>query len=269
MNKIILSIGRVNLSINGLSDKLYDQAKSRYENFITPNENPEISFFLKMQNKYVFDNMLSPQVKTSNRNFELLRYDFKGYYNTVDNLCNITLFENIYSLDALLRVFLSLYFVLNKAVLVHSAGIVIDGEAFVFCGKTMHGKTNIIRSSREGLLLSDELTVIRKIDDEFFAYGTPFWGEFGKGGENSGFRLKNLYFLNSGIINSIVPYSSVFAVQQLLSTILLFINDKKVNDIILDTIMDLINNVSSYKVIYNQNDDIWREMKYVRNRTWQ
>jgi hypothetical protein len=63
--------------------------------------------------------------------------------------------------------------------LVHAAGAVVNGRALVLAGHSGDGKTTISRLlGDEGVeLLSDERIALRKQEDGFFAYGTPWPGE--------------------------------------------------------------------------------------------
>lgn len=267
MNSIDLSIGNILVRVNGLSDKLFNDAVVRYGVFIVKSgqREPDAVINLEILKRFISDKPLEPELSHEGEILRIRRYDFEGNYHMNKRILNIGIFENIFSLDAVLRIYYSYYTALNKGFLIHSAGIVVDDEVFVFCGETLHGKSHIIKNTKKGILLSDEVTLIRKVDDEYFVFGTPFWGEFAVGGENLGFPLSSLYFLHKGEEIAVQNFPDMSSVQKLLSTILLFINDKKSNDIIFDTITDIIKRVNCYKLIYNQKDDIWRELKYARN----
>lgn len=266
MNSMLLSIGKVTVRINGLSDRLYNDAGMRYSHFIKKQaETEDVTVNLTLLRKFISSRPLEPEISSDNGFLSLKRYDFDGTYDKKGCSLEISMFENVYSLDAVLRIIYSYFMVLNKGFLIHSAGIVMDDEAYVFCGQTLHGKSHIVKTTRGGTLLSDEITLIRKIDGKYYVFGTPFWGEFAIGGVNRGFPLEQLFFLHTGEKNAVKEISSIRVVQKLLSTILLFINDKKINDIIFDTITEIVNSVSCYKVVYNQKDDIWREIKYDSN----
>lgn len=63
--------------------------------------------------------------------------------------------------------------------MVHACGAVLNGRALVFAGHSGDGKTSLSRLlAAEGAeLLSDERIALRKQDDAFVAYGTPWPGE--------------------------------------------------------------------------------------------
>jgi hypothetical protein len=80
-------------------------------------------------------------------------------------------------IDAMLRAALSLALVARDGVVVHASGVVRAGRAFVFAGPSGAGKTTVGRALGDapGVLLADELIVLRLDGDGVIAAGTPFW----------------------------------------------------------------------------------------------
>ena len=64
----------------------------------------------------------------------------------------------------------------HGALLVHSAGVVRNGQAVVFFGPSGSGKTTIAKLSRDHTVLSDDLVVVKKDNGVYSAHGVPFRG---------------------------------------------------------------------------------------------
>ena len=83
-----------------------------------------------------------------------------------------------------LRIYSSHLALQRGGVLLHSAGLVIDGEAYIFVGRSNAGKSTLTRkafqSDTDIIVLSDDLNFIAQKDGQFFAYAVPFTGEFGR-----------------------------------------------------------------------------------------
>ncbi len=69
----------------------------------------------------------------------------------------------------------------REGIVVHAAGVEIEGKAVVFVGKSGAGKSTLARLfAEQGLVvLSDDRVVVRKSAGEWHAYGTPWLGEAG------------------------------------------------------------------------------------------
>lgn len=91
-------------------------------------------------------------------------------------LVNNTVIENF------LRVY-SAYQALPKGgIMLHSAGFVVDGRAYIFCGRSGVGKTTLTRKAYAmgAEILSDDINLLLPGKDGYEAYAVPFTGEFGR-----------------------------------------------------------------------------------------
>jgi hypothetical protein len=106
-----------------------------------------------------------------------------------------TVVDNPFSLDALLRMFFSLYAVWKHGVMLHSAGLARDGVGYLFVGRSESGKSTLARLATGFEHLTDELTVVLPRGQGFVICGTPFWGLFQKGGANRAVPLARVFHL--------------------------------------------------------------------------
>jgi len=100
-----------------------------------------------------------------------------------------------YPLDQLLMMYA---LASRRGVLIHAAAAVLGGNAYVFAGASGAGKSTLTEALQDnGLgpdLLSDDRVVIRAIEGEFYAFGTP-WAGTAKVAQNRGAPLKGIFFL--------------------------------------------------------------------------
>ena len=81
------------------------------------------------------------------------------------------------------------------ALLVHAASLGRAGRAWMFPGPSGSGKTTLTRLSADADLLSDEISIVRVDADGPRCYGSPFWGDLGRPGENHAVPLAAIHFL--------------------------------------------------------------------------
>ena len=75
---------------------------------------------------------------------------------------------------------------------------------FCFPALSEAGKTTIARlAPADATLLTDEASYVRKVDGQYFAYGTPFAGELGAPGKNISAPVAALYLLKKAAENRI------------------------------------------------------------------
>jgi hypothetical protein len=143
---------------------------------------------------------------------------------TGDGRCDM----NPFALDSLLRVLWSVFLPRAGGALVHSCGLRHAESGVVFPGVSGAGKTTLARKALDpDDVLSDEMIALTPSDDGWRIHGTPFWGDFARGGISMrGYPLRCLAFLAQGDAVAITPVTSSEATLRLLSCFVCFQTDE-------------------------------------------
>ena len=125
--------------------------------------------------------------------------------------------------DTVLRAAHTLLLARVGGFLLHASSILRDGTSQVFTGLSGAGKTTIasLRPSNS-LLLSDEISYIRERDGCFIAFGTPFYGELARPGDNVSAPVSALYFLEKGHSNATAPMPVRECARRFMRNVLFF-----------------------------------------------
>jgi hypothetical protein len=136
---------------------------------------------------------------------------------------------NPYSLDCVLRVIFSVLLPREGGLLVHSCGLRHEEIGVVFPGASGLGKTTLARKAPDADdVLSDEMIAIRRTDDGWRVHGTPFWGDFARGGISlRSWPLRTLGFLAQRERVVMSPVTSSEAALRLLGCVLSFTKDRE------------------------------------------
>jgi hypothetical protein len=137
---------------------------------------------------------------------------------------------NPFSVDCILRVLWATLLPRVGGMLVHSCGLRQAEVAVVFPGASGAGKTTLARKAADpDNVLSDELCVIRRGDDGWRVHGTPFWGDFARGGISMrSWPLRTLAFLAQAPRDTVAmtPIVSAEATFRLLGCFLSHVTDR-------------------------------------------
>lgn len=179
----------------------------------------------------------------------------KQSFTEVTVYCDGSLFKNpngigianpvCYPLDQIL---LMHYLATRDGLIVHGAGIELKGKGYVFAGRSGAGKTTISKqfiARGLGLLLSDDRVIIRKTDDTFRVFGTPWPGEGGFA-VNRGVPLGGIFFLARNSQNMIEEIPSLTTIENLLPVVSIPWYDPEPMSGILGFCDDLIAHIPSY-----------------------
>jgi hypothetical protein len=90
-----------------------------------------------------------------------------------------------------LRITHSLLLAMEGGFQLHASSAIRNGHAFLFAGVSGAGKTTMARlAPSDALVLTDEISYIRRIAGGYRAYGTPFAGELARPGANASAPLQ-------------------------------------------------------------------------------
>jgi hypothetical protein len=134
-----------------------------------------------------------------------------------------------FAVDCLLRVVWSTLLPRVGGMLIHGCGLRHAEIGVVFPGQSGAGKTTLARKAPEADdVLSDEIVVVRRTEDGWRLFGTPFWGDFARGGISMrSWPLRTLAFLSQAPNDTVTmtPITSADATLRLLGCFLYFARD--------------------------------------------
>ncbi len=149
----------------------------------------------------------------------------------------------------------------NQGVLLHSAGIVLDGRAYLFAGQSGAGKTTLTRKAHQAGagILSDDINIVLPVESAGYrAYPVPFAGDFGQTPDllsPGGYPLVALCFLEQGGAATLKPLSKAAAAARLVSASPFVNADPYAAPDLLEVAANLVRRVPVRKLVSRREDD--------------
>ena len=106
-----------------------------------------------------------------------------------------------------------------QGLLIHSSGIILNGEGIIFPGMSGAGKTTLAKlwQARGGItVLSDDRVIVRREEEGYFIYGTPWPGEGGMVSCQKA-PLRKIIFLSKAKDNKLIPLGRKESLNQLIT----------------------------------------------------
>jgi hypothetical protein len=103
-------------------------------------------------------------------------------------------------------------------ILLHSAGISLNGKGYLFSGTSGSGKSTIAeiwQNDKEAAVLTDERVVIRSRYTDLWTFGTPWHGTAGVH-RNTGAPIDKIFFITHGTKNKAILISRKDALNKLI-----------------------------------------------------
>ena len=249
-----LSIGGIvgRLEIEGAQAVFLEQVRARYGAFILPSSSRGASDFslrVKLEpiaapgssaSKRLAETEAHPlKVTARGRTIAADRWDFRarlqgrsaprsvphrGVSYHGDARCEASPF----ALDCLLRVVYATLLPRVGGMLIHGCGLRHAAIGVIFPGVSGAGKSTLARKAPDADdVLSDEIVAVRRLDDGWRVFGTPFWGDFARGGISMrSWPLRTVGFLHQAREVAMTPITSSDATLRLLGCFLAFTTDR-------------------------------------------
>jgi hypothetical protein len=112
--------------------------------------------------------------------------------------------------------------------------------------------------SPRGSVLTDEISLLRRYRGEWWAHGTPFWGEFRAAGRNERYPLAGIYALQQAGEDRVEPLSSKEALRALLPCVLFFDSEQRTNQALLTMLAEFTGAVSCNRLRFRRHAAFWK-----------
>ena len=165
--------------------------------------------------------------------------------------------NNLYTLDCLLRILLTWMLLPRSGFLLHAATVVRDGRAYLFTGKSGAGKSTVAALAPEGSVLTDELSLVRRDDGVWRAYGTPFWGEFRAGDSNTSAPIAGIFRLVQAEENRIAPLRPVEFLRAMIGNVLFFSRQPADSQRLLEIVSQAAQEMRGYNFEFRKDRSFW------------
>jgi len=125
--------------------------------------------------------------------------------------------EPLGSLEYFLRIACALLAFHRGGVLLHAAGLLAGGQAYLFTGVSGSGKSTVTALSPHALALSDDLVLLRPGEAGWLAHGTPFWNPdaASRAGQTANGPIAGIYKLVKAPAVRVEPLSAAAAAAEL------------------------------------------------------
>lgn len=141
--------------------------------------------------------------------------------------------------------------------LLHAAGVAVRGRGFVFAGHTRAGKTTMARNFPDEEVLGDDLVALRREEEGFALYGTPWPGREKGIVAYGGVPLVAVFNLHPEMPGGLYPQAPAEATAELMA------NAPRTGDLaeeskLLEILSSLTTSVSIFRLSMRLGEDVMR-----------
>ncbi len=254
---VAVEIGAIPILLQPNDPEFCKLLEKRYAAFVNPLSEPAYRFEIQL------DPTGEPsdedaQVSRDGSLWSFQRGDFRATWDARTGRGWIRQCPNPYSIDTVLRITHSLVLAEEGGFLVHAASAVRGGAAYLFAGVSGAGKTTMARlAPRDAVVLTDEISYMRRSGSGYRAYGTPFAGELARSGANTSAPVDALFLLEQGPENRIAPIARKDAARALMRHVLFFAREEEMVARVFDSVLEFVSRVEVSRLVFTPDARAW------------
>jgi hypothetical protein len=257
-HEVVIEIGGIPIALQTTDSEFVRLLTGRYGAYIKSEMRPEFTYRVELIPPGTFNPEDDAAVWMEDGEWRFERGDFRATWSQESGQGLIRQSANPYSIDSVLRITHTLLLARTGGFLLHASSAVRNGKAFLFSGLSEAGKTTIARLAPSDVaLLTDEASYVRRVADQYVAYGTPFAGELGEPGKNVSAPIAAVYLLEKASENMIVSIDPAVAVRRLLRNILFFAHDPELVRLVFESACAFVAAVPVFQLSFYPDERVW------------
>jgi hypothetical protein len=254
---VTVEIGGIPILLQPSAPSFCGVLEQRYAGFLNPLSEPAYRFGIYLSSRGTASDE-DARVFKRGPFWYLQRGDFRAQWDPRAGRGWVRQCSNPYSIDTVLRITHSLVLAQQGGFLVHAASAIRGGRAFLFAGVSGTGKTTMTRlAPPDAVVLTDEISYVRRTTSGYRAYGTPFAGELARSGTNTSAPLDTLYLLQQGPENRIEPVAPTDAARSLMRHILFFAREEEMVARVFDSVLQFVSSVRVARLVFTPDTRVW------------
>lgn len=261
MSVITLAVAGLPIEIVSAQREIIQTIAEQYAPFISQSR-PLKVVQLQLVDRSHFGQSLDAQVTCEEGQITIRSFGFEGSFAPEDMHATLrtTCSNPLNSIENFLRQLYAALLIQHQGLLIHAASIVNgENKGYIFCGPSGIGKTTVARLSLPRPVVSDDLTVIRRVENRFQIFPSPFHGEMDwiDGCHMEPCDVRMILELHQDTRTYLQPLSRVQATTAVMSNAVGLVSDRAFATRALDLCLGLTGEVPCYALYFLPHRKLW------------
>ena len=254
----IVEVGGVPIRLNCENDEYSRVLARRFDGFVRSGAEPLFEFDIELADPRAPDPDDEVRVTRDRHRWTIERSDCEAVLDVDSGRGRIRQPPYPYATDTVLRILHSLLLAPRGGLLLHASSVIRHGQAFLFFGPSGAGKSTMVAMApADAIVLSEEISYLRREAGAYFGCGTPFTGELNRRGDNTDAPLGGLFHLVQGSEDRIDPLARGEALRVLLQSVLCFAGDATVTKQVFAAACDLVDHAPVQRLVFRRDPRVW------------
>lgn len=267
MAEVRFHIAELPVAVRAAEAHALDDLAAVYRDFPIPGDAPPV-LTITIERVGGFDRERGPEypafARTLGRDgrIHVERFDAEGDIDTGDLpiAAHFRIGPSANSLEACVRIALSIALPRHGALMLHASAIEHDGRALVFTGVSGAGKSTIssMLDRPPAKKIGDELLVLSRSRDRWHVFVPPYLGPFDRTGIAHGTSapLDGIHLLVQAPRHARAAITPTEALRELLRHVLVYVAEPRTAEHVLALVADLTRQVPCYRLEFRKDPDV-------------
>lgn len=168
-------------------------------------------------------------------------------------------------MEYILRVIYSFLSFESGGLMLHAAGIVHRGYAYLFLGESGSGKTTIARVSAGKVILNDDLVILIPTGREWQVHSTPFWNPSQVRPQPASAELAGLFKLFKDSQVYIEEFSGAQALAEIIACVPLIASHPKLGAQLFKRCETILERTALMRLHFLPDNSFWKPIEAIKN----
>jgi hypothetical protein len=273
-----VSIPPIRVDFENLDPGIYKGLEKRYSHFEGTGGNYifSVSLYEDSRKYYIIpekggrSERYRMETLLEDNDFTMWSFSFAGWFNIREKKGKIALAASEVeprdrSFENYLRVLCAWMAIDLNGFFIHGASILRKGQVHIFFGPSSAGKSTLAELSREGSVISDDLTLVIPSGDALVALGSPFRGTYDQGEIIQGeFPVAGLYRIVKDDKDYIETKSPNIIFSEVIANIPFVVDKLGQRKEIFELIRSNLKKVPCYYLHFSKKGDFWKVIESLR-----
>jgi hypothetical protein len=262
----LINSGPLIVGVKGVKKEFLGEFERKYSPFFVERGNPDFTLEVFEKDEQFLGNengLLKLEEKVEDGNKVLLSNFAKGYEIDRNGTSMVFIQKNVNSvsyftsLENHFRWVFSYRILKDGGFLLHSSSFIKNDKAHLFIGDSGDGKSTVAEFARNAghKILSDDLNIIFKKGDEYYATSSPFYGQMSQEEKcKESYKVGSCYRLRKNSENRLKKMSIAESLVVFIPCCV-FIDDKKIrNENLISSVIEFMRKVPSFELFFKKEE---------------
>lgn len=260
---ILINIAEFVVALQTADAEVAQRIRAMYADFLVSAESPRLTLDLRIVPPVLNIQPRRGELWVINTHFNQQRLTYESYLEQgeIDFAAGhgwLNMAPKV-SVENFLRVAYAWLCVQNEALLLHAAGLIRDGQGYIFFGPSGAGKTTTTQLARDSAaILSDDLIIVRFHEGQPVLHGVPFKGALADVlRANQSAPLRAIYRLQQSRAHRLEPLPHALAVAELSASAPFVVRETGLSERLIAVCDRLARSVPVQRLHFARDDRFW------------